>query len=468
MQTIAGQFGYPTHSSGHKESFSRSRRFRLFGPTSRLATLAGCLLMAGCSHTTTETPCATSAAQVSSVAAPSRPWFEFGMADPVLNQVVLFYLGEVWHQSTDVGEVLETASRVKANDPYSWPREWQKTAERVGKVATNSENSGQSLAASHSYLRAASYFRAALHRYPNPKDPEVAQWTRQEVSAFEKYMKLSGRDAVSVQIPYEGTTLHGYFFRSGKAKDRAPVVIAHQGRDAWAEDNKHVADAANERGYHALLFDGPGMGKTLRLQGLPFRADWEKVITPVVDYLATRPDTDMSRTALIGISMGGYLAVRAATVEHRLKLVVANPGVLDWSKVVLSFLDGIDPQLRDLLETDPAAFESRMQARMQANDFLRWAMLDSMWRHGANSPLTLMREFKRYQMGDAINNIRSRMLVIDGESEEYGEAKPLFDALRSPKDYLMFSAADTAQFHVQVGALALSTQRIFEWISREL
>jgi len=123
----------------------------------------------------------------------------------------------------------------------------------------NSEDKGQGLAASHAYLRAASYYRASLHRYPNPKDPEVAQLARQEVQAFDKYLKLSGRDAVSVQIPYEGTTLPGYFFRSPKAKERAPVVIAHQGRDAWAEDNKHIADAANERGYHALLFDGPGM-----------------------------------------------------------------------------------------------------------------------------------------------------------------------------------------------------------------
>ena len=47
-------------------------------------------------------------------------------------------------------------------------------------------------------------------------------------------------------------------------------------------------------------------------QGLVLRPDWEAVITPVVDYALTRPDVDPARIALIGLSLGGYLAPRAA------------------------------------------------------------------------------------------------------------------------------------------------------------
>ena len=60
--------------------------------------------------------------------------------------------------------------------------------------------------------------------------------------------------------------------------------------------------AALERGYHAMTFDGPGQQAALFLQQLPFRHDWEAVLTPVVDAMVARPDVDPGRIALIGVS----------------------------------------------------------------------------------------------------------------------------------------------------------------------
>ena len=85
--------------------------------------------------------------------------------------------------------------------------------------------------------------------------------------------------------------------------------------------------AALERGYHALIFEGPGQGSMLFERQIPFRPDWENVITPVVDYLRSRPDVDPARIALTGWSLGGELAIRAAAFEHRLAAVVADPGI---------------------------------------------------------------------------------------------------------------------------------------------
>jgi len=69
--------------------------------------------------------------------------------------------------------------------------------------------------------------------------------------------------------------------------------------------------AALERDYAALTFDGPGQNAMLWLHNIPFRHDWEKVITPIVDYLLERPDVDPHRIALSGISQGGYWVPRA-------------------------------------------------------------------------------------------------------------------------------------------------------------
>jgi hypothetical protein len=81
------------------------------------------------------------------------------------------------------------------------------------------------------------------------------------------------------------------------------VLIAMTGFDGTAEELYfEIGAAALRRGYHILVFEGPGQGGVLREQDLYFRPDWEKLITPVVDYLLTKPGVDVSRIALIGYS----------------------------------------------------------------------------------------------------------------------------------------------------------------------
>ncbi len=397
------------------------------------------------------------------------PWYQTRiMADPILDQVLLFYLAEAWQGSSDIGEVLDTASRVKADDEYSWTREWQKTAERLKASALKSEKAGHGFSAGEAYLRAATYYRASLHRYPNPADGAVRDMAAQEVACFQKAAALLKMPVQAVKIPYEGTTLPGYFFRSPTAAKKAPVVIVHQGRDAWAEDDLYFAREAMRRGYHCLLFDGPGMGQTLRLQGLVFRPDWEKVVTPVIDYVSHIPGVDAKRIALMGLSMGGALVPRAAAFEKRIKLLIANPGVYEWSRIYTDFIGRGDPGLAQLPEKDPAAFNALMAQAAAASPLMKWGLVDAMWKHGVATPAQLMTGMKAYTNRGFAERITCRTLVIDGEAEEFGQAKELYDALTCPKDYLLFTAEETAPLHVQVGALAVSSQRIFDWIDENI
>ncbi len=398
-----------------------------------------------------------------------RPWYDLRMMpDPILDQVLLFYLSEARQGMTDIGEVLDTVGRVRADDEYSWTREWFKTAERVRAMAEAGERTGHPWGAGEAYLRAASYYRAALHRHPEPAAAEVRQMAEKEVASFAKAIRLLRMPAEVVRIPYEGTTLPGYFFRASTGGKKAPLIIVHQGRDAWSEDDKYIAEEALARGWHCLLFDGPGMGQTLRLQGLPFRPDWEKVITPVVDFAVKQPGVDSGRIVLMGLSMGGALVPHAAAFEKRLKLVVANPGVLEWSRVYTGFITERFPQLADMPEKNPEGFNAIMAKVMEENPFMRWGMKDSMWKHGCTTPAQLMVEMKRYTNKGVAEKIGAKTLVIDAEAEEFGQAKELFDALRCPKDYLLFTAEETAQVHVQTGATAVQSQRVFDWLEDNL
>lgn len=396
--------------------------------------------------------------------APSRDWWELGMADSIQDEQLLFELGQTWTQAADIGEVLETAQRIDRSDPDSWAREWRRTAERLYAVAEASEAAKHRRSASHVYLRASSYFRTALMHHFHPFSPEVAELAMREDKAFRRALALGDSPCKPVEIPYEGASLPGYFCRAPNAKGPAPVVIFNLGRDVWAEDHKVVADEANARGYHALLFDGPGQGKVLRLQQLPFRPDWENVIKPVLDFAIAQRCVDPTRIVLWGESMGGYLVPRAAAFERRLKLIIANPGVTDWYAAFVDNLILLVPEAVDLFGRDEAAFNARIEEIVAASDIARWGLEDYMWKHGVSTPSELMHDLEKYRLGGLERQIRARTLIVDAEAETRGQAEELFDALQTPKDFLLFTAAEAAQLHDQPGARAINTQRIFDWI----
>jgi alpha-beta hydrolase superfamily lysophospholipase len=398
-----------------------------------------------------------------------RPWYDLGMmADPILDQSLLFYMAMTWSGQADVGECLETASRVNVSDPDSWAVEWTKTAGKLISVAEVAEKQNHKVSAGQAYLRAATYYSAALHRHNDPKAQIVKDNTLAASKYFRKAVKLLGIHAEPVQIPYGNITLPGYFFRSPMAKGPAPVLIVHQGRDGWAMHCKYIADAAISRGYHCLLIDGPGQGEALRLQGLPFRPDWENVITPVVDYLVARKDIDTNRIGLMGLSMGGALAPRAVAYEKRIKVCVANPGVLSWPDIISGFLEQIDPQLTYLWRTDPDGFNKLIAAISAQVPLVDWGIRDMMWKHGAATPAELMVKMQAYSNKDIVSKISCRMLVMDGAADEYSQGKDLFEALACPKEYMFFEAGDPALQHCQVGAQASSSARLFDWLDENL
>jgi pimeloyl-ACP methyl ester carboxylesterase len=398
-----------------------------------------------------------------------RPWYELGMmADPILDQALLFYLSMTYSRQADIGECLQTASRINPTDTDSWAREWTVTAERLQLLAANAERDGFTVSAGELYMRSATYFSAALHRQNNPEDPMVFENTQSASVCFRKALELLDIPATPVQIPYENTTLPGYFFRSPLAKGKAPVLIVQEGRDGWALHCKYIADAAILRGYHCLLVDGPGQGEALRLQGLVFRPDWEKVITPIVDYLITQKDVDPDRIGLLGLSMGGALAPRAVAFEKRIKVCVANPGVLSWSDIIYGFFGEIDPALATLWQSNPGEFNTRIAEIAAQVPLIDWGIRDMMWKHDAKSPADLMVQFQDYSNREFVSNITCKMLVMDGAADDYSQGKDLYDALTCPKEYMLFDIDDPGLQHCQVGAQASSSERLFDWLDKNL
>lgn len=408
---------------------------------------------------------------MSSAALPPKSWWEMGMMeDEILEQVLIFYMSHTWQQLSDIGECLDTANRIKRGDPWSWSKEWDSTAKRLQALAEDSESQGHRVSAGEAYLRASNYYVASMHRHPDPYHDSIERMTRASVSCFSKGIKNLNLPIEEVQIPYEGTTLPGYFFRSPVADAKAPTMIIFNGRDAWAIQDKVLAEAGTRRGYHVMLFDGPGQGPVLRLQGLPFRHDWEKVITPVVDYTLKMDGVDPDRIGVMGLSMGGVLAPRAAAFEHRPKVYVANPGVVSWLDVVnvtIAPLVGGQSGL-DLIDSDPAAFDKIMNDLIAQSSFMKWGMEDTYWKQGVHSPAALMIELRKYDNASVAKNIRSKMLLLHGEADLWGQVDKLKKISGGPTDIVRFDGEYAGQLHCQTGAWSILTHKLYNWLDENL
>ncbi len=102
-------------------------------------------------------------------------------------------------------------------------------------------------------------------------------------------------------------------------------MIMWNGLDSTEEhmySSGHWAELA-ARGISCLMVDCPGSGEALRLQGLTARVETEGWASACVDYLESRDDVGPARIGLVGWSLGGYFAPRAAAFEKRLALVDA-------------------------------------------------------------------------------------------------------------------------------------------------
>jgi alpha-beta hydrolase superfamily lysophospholipase len=114
-----------------------------------------------------------------------------------------------------------------------------------------------------------------------------------------------------------------------------PVVVLVNGLDSTKEHmyaSNHWEELA-ARGISCLMLDQPGTGEALRLQGLTARIDTEAWGAAAVDWLETRADVDAARIGIVGWSLGGYYAPRAAAFEKRFALCVAWGANHDWGAV---------------------------------------------------------------------------------------------------------------------------------------
>ena len=367
----------------------------------------------------------------------------------------------------DIGECLTTIYRIKDGDDESWYREWLRTAQRVEKLAQGFLDQGDRISAKECYTRASNYYRTAeFFLHTDPKDPRIVETWRKSRDCFLEVVALSDGLIEPVEIPFEGTTLPGYFCLVDKSRILRPLLMIQTGFDGTGEEICiQIASVAVKRGFNCLVFEGPGQGRVIREQHIPFRPNWETVVTPVVDFALERPEVDPERIALMGISFGGYFAPRAVAFEKRIKICIPNGGVYDF---YASIMQNMPPDFEQMLDDKEAAEEidKQIYQTMKTNPKLRWTFGNGMFTFAAKSPSDWIRKTRPYNMRDCADKIECHMLVVDSENDKGlpGQAKQLYDALSCPKEFMLFTGEEGAGEHCQVGGYMISNERILNWL----
>ncbi|MGW6732742.1 alpha/beta hydrolase family protein [Streptomyces sp. NPDC055013] len=441
---------------------------------------AGAALTAGCTRTGASAPVgrATTASASASAGGPT-PGVMTLFSNPAFNFNGLMALGGSGFGAGEVGEVLTAVNAInKAGlSSQSFVDTFKKLGDQLMAAPTGSKPDDQTTR--WRALRAAQYYGQALFFVLGSDEPgNEEQLYKAGRGAWDKFCGLCDPAPVTANVPYGKTPLPVWFFRPDTSTQRRPTVILTNGSDGQNVDMwTYGVQAALDRGWNALVYDGPGQGQLLFVDQVVFTPTWEKVVSPLVDWLTARSDVDPDRIALTGLSMAGDLAPRAAAFENRLAAVVAMPGCLTpWL--------GFPPEIREILTPDktetnniwnkevvpelPAADAATLKKRFEP--FSVQAMLDARQGKMFTDFYTPAKGIQALDITNVVGRIKMPTLVLDYEDEQFypGQARQMYDKLTSPKDYVKLTAATGAQLHCSPMAPQQHCEVVFDWLDETL
>jgi pimeloyl-ACP methyl ester carboxylesterase len=330
-----------------------------------------------------------------------------------------------------------------------WKREFAALAER---------------ASQHGHvLRAGFYWRSAEF-FMQADDPERKSAREKFLEAMHSVFALELVDRHAV--PYVNGGLKGflpaYRFKPPRAKC---TIVFFGGFDSYIEELTSAFVYLRDAGYDVIAFDGPGQGGALDEAGLPMTAEWHKPVGAVLDYFA------VEQVALVGLSLGGCLVLRAAALEPRVEFVIAYD-------VFTNFLDvnlrQTHPLLRSilkvLLKLQAAKVVNWMVARVaKKSPVVDWGIQQGMHVTGTSSAFEFLRSSSEFQTGNISASIKQDVLLLAGSDDHYVTMQQWHDQIRMLKNVRslttrLFTRSESAGNHCQVGNYGLALKTIVNWL----
>jgi dienelactone hydrolase len=365
----------------------------------------------------------------------------------------LRHLNQIGSGGASFAEMIGIANRI--GDPVTsaaWIREFTAAGVEAGRKAAKAKRTAPQVSADASlrqstYLRAAEFFIDPLSHRPE----KIALYKRSR-SAFQRWAAAQETSITTVNVPFEKHGLEGVLVAGhGTSRRRpGPAVIVFGGADSICEElvTGYGLLTLARSGVTVLALDGPGCGATVRLHGTTTRPDYEVAAAAAVDYLERRRNVDPHRIGLIGLSLGGYYAIRSAAFEPRLRCCVAWTGI--WN-----FLDAVgttpDP------DPDP--------------DFTAFKISQGQWIFGGANLSETLQRLAKFKLDGVAQRVKVPTLILHGASDTIvpvAQARSLSKALKCPHRTVIFPAGKPGETHCQNDDPTTAIAEIAPFLARHL
>jgi dipeptidyl aminopeptidase/acylaminoacyl peptidase len=348
--------------------------------------------------------------------------------------MVLRIFEEAEYGGGDVFECLRTLQRIRPGNNEDWYREWNNIAGSSEALAKEAEGEGFTATARRGYMRAYNYYRIAQF-YLNVGDDRKVEFYKRACDCFRKAGELFSPPLEYLEVEYDKGKLEGILFRSNSEKKNG-LVIYIQGLDTQKEEAYFLGiQAALERGLDVLSIEGPGQGGALFLRGMTATHDFEKPVAAFIDAVSKKQGIVSDKIAIIGRSMGGYLAPRVAAFEGRIRACVSWGAMYDLSHHLSN------PRINVM------------------------AML------GAKNKAEFQEKAKLWTLKGVASKIRCPLLIVHGEADPMtpvSNAYKLYDEATCDKTLKVFKLGEPGAGHCQHDAPAITFALIFDWILRKV
>lgn len=310
-------------------------------------------------------------------------------------------------------------------------------------------------------LKAALYFRGAEFFIPEG-DARKQELRHRFMTLNNAYYGIA-KDQ-QYRIPYGGGYLSAYRFTPKSPKG---TVVVCNGFDGYIEEFMRMLLVFRDAGYDTIAFDGPGQGTVLEECGMPMTPEWERPVHALLDYFK------LNDVTLIGLSLGGFLALRAAAYEERVKRVIAFDVLEDFFEVLLRQMDdSVREKLRHAvmrgrrLEINTAA-----NMMMKKSLVVEWGIRQGMHVMGSDSPYDFLHKALAYNTAEISPLITQDVLLLAGQEDHYVPVQQLpaqIAVLTNVRSLTarLFTAKESAGNHCQLGNVGLAAEVILDWIAQ--
>lgn len=361
-----------------------------------------------------------------------------------LNRIVMWDGG-------DLEEIQKIGPQIKTSE------DWKRELIALGDRAVSEGRTENAIA----YYRMSEFFMYD----GDPDKKKYYKMATEMFYAFHKDVFASG-EVEQFEVPYEDVKLPVMFAKAkGEEKD---VILLHGGNDSYFEEFFIPMRYLAESGFTVYLFEGPGQGGVMRMQGKHFTHEWERPVKAVLDYF------HLDDVTIIGASLGGMFAPRAAAFEKRISRVIAWSVMPNFLDVILSSGTGGNERLMKIAgwliaHKCRTVVNLIFHKKAKKDELVRWGLEHGKYAYEAKDAYEYAVKMNRYQMMDIADRITQDILIVGANKDHfipYTMAGREISALKNVRSltFRLFTDKEDACNHCNCGNVKLTFDTFMDWI----